>query len=116
MQRFEREAKAVAALSHPNILAIHDFGRSEDRTYAVTALLEGENLRQRMNSGRLPRRRAVNYAVQIAHGLAAAHDKGIVHRNLKPENVFLTADGQVKILDFGLAAPFGGQPAGPQAT
>jgi dipeptidyl aminopeptidase/acylaminoacyl peptidase len=103
LARFEREAKAVAALSHPNILAIHDFGSDAGRAYAVTELLEGETLRERLRSGSLPPRKAVEIGVQIAHGLAAAHDKGIVHRDLKPENVFVTTDGRVKILDFGLA-------------
>ena len=103
LARFEREAKAVAALSHPSILAIHDFGAHEGRAYAVMELLEGETLRERLGGGALPMRRAVEAGAQIARGLAAAHDKGIVHRDLKPENVFLTTDGRVKILDFGLA-------------
>jgi hypothetical protein len=103
LARFEREARAVAALSHPNILAIHDFGSHEGRAYAVTELLEGETLRERLKDGGLPVRKAVEYAAQIARGLAAAHEKGIVHRDLKPENVFVTTDGHVKILDFGLA-------------
>ena len=109
-ERFEREAKAVAALSHPNILAIHDFGNHEGTAYAVMELLEGETLRQRLAAGPLPARKAVECAAQVARGLAAAHEKGIVHRDLKPENVIVTPDGRVKILDFGLArqaAPFG---------
>jgi eukaryotic-like serine/threonine-protein kinase len=101
--RFEREAKAVAALSHPNILAIHDIGHVEGTVYATMELLEGETLRQRLQEGALPPRKAVEVALEIASGLAAAHDKGIVHRDLKPENVFLLASGQVKVLDFGLA-------------
>jgi eukaryotic-like serine/threonine-protein kinase len=101
--RFEREARAVAALSHPNILAIHDFGTADGVSYAVMELLEGESLRQALADGPLPPRRAVDYAIQIARGLAAAHDKCIVHRDIKPENVLVTADGRVKILDFGLA-------------
>ena len=101
--RFEREAKAVAALSHPNILAIHDFGNHEGTAYAVMELLEGETLRERLAAGPLPARKAVECAAQVARGLAAAHEKGIVHRDLKPENVFVTPDGRVKILDFGLA-------------
>jgi Tol biopolymer transport system component len=103
LTRFEREAKAIAALSHPNILAIHDFGSDGGRTYAVMELLQGETLRERLRGGSLPARKALEAAAQIAHGLAAAHEKGIVHRDLKPENVFLTGDGRVKILDFGLA-------------
>jgi eukaryotic-like serine/threonine-protein kinase len=103
LARFEREAKAVAALSHPNILAIHDFGRHDGELFAVTELLEGKTLRERLAGGRLPSRKAVEYAIQIANGLAAAHEKGIVHRDLKPENLFITDDGRLKILDFGLA-------------
>ena len=101
--RFEREARAIAALSHPGILSIHDFGRTDGQTYAVMELLEGETLRQRLESGPIPARRAIDIAAQIARALAAAHGKGIVHRDIKPENVFLTADGRVKVLDFGLA-------------
>ncbi len=103
LARFEREAKAVAALSHPNILAVHDFGRSGETTYAVMELLEGESLRERLGEAPLPQRKAVEIAREVALGLAAAHEKGIVHRDLKPENLFLTKDGRVKILDFGLA-------------
>ena len=102
LARFEREAKAVASLSHPNILAIHDFGRHEGSVYAAMELLEGETLRQRLSDGALPVSKAVEFALQISAGLAAAHDKGITHRDLKPENIFLTDSG-VKILDFGLA-------------
>jgi hypothetical protein len=103
LARFEREAKAVAALSHPNILAIHDFGTHEGQAYAVMELLEGDSLRERLAAGALPPRKAVEYATQIAKGLAAAHERGVVHRDLKPDNVFVTRDGIVKILDFGLA-------------
>lgn len=103
LARFEQEARAAAALNHPNILALYDIGSHDDAPYLVTELLEGEALRERLTSGPLPVRKAVEYAVQIAHGLAAAHERGIVHRDLKPENIFLTADGHVKILDFGLA-------------
>jgi serine/threonine protein kinase len=101
--RFEREARLLASLSHPNILAIHDFGVADGVAYAVTELLEGETLRDRLRSGPLSARRAVEYAVAMASGLTAAHDKGIIHRDLKPENVFVTVDGRIKLLDFGLA-------------
>ena len=101
--RFEREARAVAALSHPNILAIHQFGREHGIHYLVTELLEGETLRARISRGSIPWRRAAQIGAEICAGLAAAHAKGIVHRDLKPENIFLTRDGQLKILDFGLA-------------
>jgi serine/threonine protein kinase/Flp pilus assembly protein TadD len=103
--RFEREARAVAAVSHPNIVAIHDFGEEGGLFYAVTELLEGETLRQRIVRERLAWRRAVEVAKAVAEGLAAAHSRGIVHRDIKPENIFLTSDGLVKILDFGLARP-----------
>jgi eukaryotic-like serine/threonine-protein kinase len=103
LSRLEREARAVAQLSHPNILAIHDFGRQGDTAYAVMELLEGETLRARLEQGALPARKAVDLAMQMAEGLAAAHEKGIVHRDLKPENVFVTGEGRVKLLDFGLA-------------
>ena len=103
LARFEREAKAVAALSHPNILAIHDFGEDGGVRFAVTELLEGETLRQRLMRERLAWRKAVEMGAAIADGLAAAHAKGIVHRDLKPENVFVTSGGLVKILDFGLS-------------
>jgi eukaryotic-like serine/threonine-protein kinase len=103
LHRFEREARSVAALSHPNILAVHDIGTHDGTPYMVTELLEGETLRERLQGGVLSARKAIEIAIQIAHGLAAAYDKGIIHRDLKPENVFLTKDGRVKILDFGLA-------------
>src|SRR5436190_10948534 len=103
LQRFEQESKTLAALNHPNILTIHDAGVHEGAPYLVSELLEGKTLRDELNGGALPLRKATEYALQIAHGLAAAHGKGIVHRDLKPENIFATKDGRVKILDFGLA-------------
>jgi eukaryotic-like serine/threonine-protein kinase len=103
LRRFEQEARAVAALNHPNILAIHDVGQLDGSPFLVSELLEGESLRAALDRGPLPQRKTIEYGVQIAHGLGAAHEKGIVHRDLKPENIFITKDGRVKILDFGLA-------------
>jgi eukaryotic-like serine/threonine-protein kinase len=103
LRRFEQEARSTGVLNHPNILAVHDVGTHEGAPYVVSELLEGESLRDRIGGTALPPRKAIDYATQIARGLAAAHDKGIVHRDLKPENLFLTRDGRVKILDFGLA-------------
>src|SRR5689334_22827090 len=103
LQRFEQEARAAAALNHPNILAVHDIGTDRDAPFIVSELLEGQTLRDRLATGALPVRKAVAYAVAIARGLAAAHERGIIHRDLKPENLFITADDRVKILDFGLA-------------
>jgi eukaryotic-like serine/threonine-protein kinase len=101
--RFEQEARTVAALNHPNILAVFDIGQHNGSPFLVSELLEGETLRAELDRGALPQRKAIDYGVQIAQGLAAAHEKGIVHRDLKPENVFVTKDGRIKILDFGLA-------------
>jgi len=101
--RFEQEACAAGALNHPNILAIYDVGKQDGSPYVVSELLEGETLRERMAGSALPPRKAIDYALQVARGLAAAHEKGIVHRDLKPENIFINCDGRVKILDFGLA-------------
>jgi eukaryotic-like serine/threonine-protein kinase len=103
LRRFEQEARAAAALNHPNILAVFQMGTYEGAPYLVSELLEGETLREPIQRGRLSVRKAIDYGVQIARGLAAAHEKGIVHRDLKPENLFVTKDGRVKILDFGLA-------------
>jgi serine/threonine protein kinase/Flp pilus assembly protein TadD len=103
LARFHREVKAVAVLSHANVLAIYDFGTDHGFTYAVMELLEGETLGSRLKYGVFDWRRAVEVAAAVADGLAAAHAKGIVHRDVKPENVFLTSDGGVKVLDFGLA-------------
>src|SRR6266498_2336195 len=103
LHRFEQEARAVAALNHPNILAIFDTGQSDGAPFLVSELLEGETLRVVLDRGALSSRKATDYAVQIAQGLAAAHEKGIVHRDLKPENIFVNKDARIKILDFGLA-------------
>ena len=103
LRRFENEARAAGALNHPNIVAVYGTGQTDGSPYIVSELLQGETLRDRMAAGSLGTRKAVDYAVQIARGLAAAHEKGIVHRDLKPENLFLTKDGLIKILDFGIA-------------
>ncbi len=103
LARFEREAKTLARLSHPNILAIHEFGKDGDVVFAATELLEGTTIKERLGSRPMPLSRALEIAAAVADGLAAAHDKGIVHRDIKPSNVFLTTGGAVKILDFGLA-------------
>jgi Tol biopolymer transport system component len=103
LRRFEQEARSVAALNHPNILAVYDIGTYDSAPYMVCELLEGETLRERLLGGVLSSKKATELASQISHGLAAAHDRGIVHRDLKPENIFISKDGRVKILDFGLA-------------
>jgi eukaryotic-like serine/threonine-protein kinase len=103
LARFDRETHAVAALNHPNILAIHDSGTHNGVPYAVTELLEGETLADRLRTGPLAAPRATEIACQIAEGLAAAHARGVIHRDIKPENIFLTHEGRSKILDFGIA-------------
>jgi serine/threonine protein kinase len=103
LRRFEQEARAVGTLNHPNILGVYDVGSHDGSPYLVSELLEGKNLRQHMDGSALPQRKAVDYGMQIARGLAAAHEKGVVHRDLKPDNIFVLHDGRIKILDFGLA-------------
>jgi len=103
MRRFEVEARSASALNHPAILVVHDFGSEGGISYLVTELLSGRTLREVLDEGPPPVPRALEWAAQIARGLAAAHAKGILHRDLKPDNLFVTADGHVKILDFGLA-------------
>src|SRR4030095_1436855 len=103
LSRFKQEACAASALNHPNILIVHDIGAHDGSPYVVSELLEGETMRKRIGGTPLAHRRVIDYALQIAHGLAAAHEKGIVHRDLKPDHIFITNDGRVKILDFGLA-------------
>jgi Tol biopolymer transport system component len=103
LRRFEQEARAIAALNHPNIVAVHDVGSANGVHYIVSELLEGETLRERVTASGMAARKAIEIAIQLANGLAAAHEKDIVHRDLKPENIFITRSGHVKILDFGLA-------------
>ncbi len=115
LRRFEQEARAAAALNHPNILAIYDIGTQDGAPYIVMELLEGESLQERLRTGPLPVRLATDTALQVALGLGAAHEKGIVHRDLKPGNIFLTRDGRVKVLDFGLAKLTRPEPASAEA-
>src|ERR1700716_4363116 len=117
LRRFEQEARAAAALNHPNILAVYGFSMTEDHApYLIAELLQGQTLRERLQQGEIPARKAIEFALQITRGLAAAHARGIVHRDLKPENIFLTRDGVVKILDFGLAKLTGPVATGPQGS
>ncbi len=116
LARFEREARAIAALSHPNLLAIYDFGEDDGVSFAVTELLHGESLRAALAPGPMPWRRAAEVAASIAEGLAAAHSRGIIHRDLKPDNLFVTSEGRIKILDFGLARWVRDEAAGAEAT
>jgi eukaryotic-like serine/threonine-protein kinase len=101
--RFQHEARILSTLNHPNVLAIFDVGEQNDVRYLVSEFLEGQSMREALAAGALPRRKATEYALEIAKGLAAAHEKGVVHRDLKPDNIFITGDDRVKILDFGLA-------------
>lgn len=101
--RFEREARAIAAFNHPNIVAVYDFGVEDGQQYVVSELIEGESLRSLLTGKPVPVRRLLDIATQVADGLAAAHAAGVVHRDLKPENIMLAREGRVKILDFGLA-------------
>ena len=103
LRRFEQEARATGTLNHPNLLVVFDVGHHEETRFIVSELLDGATLRDTLDAGRLPLRKVLDYAVQIANGLAAAHEKGVVHRDLKPENIFVTSDDRVKLLDFGLA-------------
>lgn len=118
LQRFEHEARLLSTVNHPNILAIHDVGCQGDLHYLVSELLEGQTLREKMSAGPMSQRRVTEYAVEMARGLAAAHEKSVVHRDLKPDNIFITKDNRVKILDFGLAKQAIGEggPSGQSAT
>lgn len=116
LRRLDLEARATGSLNHPNVLAVFDIGQQGDLPYVVSELLEGETLRDRMRPGALAIRKSVEYAIGIARGLAAAHERGIVHRDLTPDNVFITRDGRVKILDFGLARYEASAPSGDEAT
>jgi len=116
LARFEQEARSAGALNHPNVLAVHDVGHDQGMPFLVTELLDGETLRERIESGSLTQRKAVEYAAQVADGLAAAHNHAIVHRDLKPENIFITRDGHLKILDFGLAKLTERDPENPVST
>ena len=103
LERFQREARILSSLNHPNLMAIYDVGSQEGTHFLVSELLEGHSLRERLAGGPLSQRKVIEYGLQIAKGLAAAHEKGIVHRDLKPDNIFVLRDERVKILDFGLA-------------
>jgi eukaryotic-like serine/threonine-protein kinase len=116
LRRFEQEARAAGGLNHPNVLAVFDVGEHEGAPYLVTELLAGATVRERLAAGRVPPRKALEWAAQVARGLGAAHAKGIVHRDLKPENLFVTKDGRVKILDFGLAKALGGEVSATEST
>ena len=116
LRRFEQEARAAGVLNHPNVLAVYDVGSENGTHFVVSELLEGESLKERLDHGAIPKRKAVAYALEMLRGLAAAHEKGIVHRDLKPANIFITRDDRVKILDFGLAKLLEPAPEDPDAT
>src|ERR1700730_13952285 len=103
LHRFQHEAKILSTLNHPNVLAIYDVGEQNGIRFLVSEFLEGQSLREVLAAGTLSRRKLIDFALDVAKGLAAAHEKGIVHRDLKPDNVFITRDDRVKVLDFGLA-------------
>src|SRR5262249_40862982 len=106
LQRFEKEARSASALNHPNILTIYEIGTSDASSYIAMEYVDGKTLREMLQSGPLPARKAVQIAFQLAEGLAKAHEAGIIHRDLKPENIMVSKDGYIKILDFGLAKLF----------
>ncbi|HMK73286.1 MAG TPA: serine/threonine-protein kinase, partial [Myxococcaceae bacterium] len=103
LERFEREARLASSLNHPNVVALYDVGLEDGQFFFVTELLQGSSLRQRLAKGPVPLATALDWAAQMAQGLAAAHERGIIHRDVKPENAFLTQDGQIKLIDFGIA-------------
>ena len=103
LRRFEREARTVGGLNHPNLVTLYDVGDHDGAPYLVTELLDGESLRERLAAGRSRLREAMRIAAEVARGLAAAHDAGVIHRDIKPDNIFLTTEGRTKILDFGIA-------------
>ena len=116
LARFEREAKLLASLNHPNIAAIHGLEEHEGKRFIVLELVEGQTLAERLLKGPLPVDEALDVCRQIAEGLEAAHEKGIIHRDLKPANVKVTPEGKVKILDFGLAKAFQGEMSAPDVS